>query len=172
MRTLTYVCSLPLEPPSHLPRLSKSTGLELPASYSESPLAHCSHTVKACFLAALSVRPTLSLPHCVHKSTLSVCSPSCSVSLFSPMTTTEARLSLPVVSQQHLHTVSISHAWPPGQELQPRFPIQHALLLTLRVSTPCPCVPSLYPWHFLPFSASDLSLFCREAPGPLPLVLI
>ena len=59
--------------PSHLPRLSKSAGLELPASYSESPLAHCLHTVKACFLAALSVRPTLSLPHCVHKSFPYIC---------------------------------------------------------------------------------------------------
>ena len=92
----------------------------------------------------------------------------------SPMTTAEAHLGPPVVSQQHLHTISTSRAWPPGPVLQPLFPIQNTLLLTLRVSTPCPCVSSLYPRnrHFLPFSPSDLPLFCREAPGPLPLVLI
>ena len=122
--------------------------------------------------ATLSICPTLSFPHCAHKSILYVCSPSCSMSLFSPMTTTEAHLSPAVVSQQHLRTISISRAWPPGQVLQLLFLIQHTLLLTLRVSTPCPCIPSLYPWHFLPFSASDLPLFCHEAPGPLPLVLI
>ena len=73
--------SLPPPSPSRSSRLSQSTRFELPVSYSKLPLAicftygnvyvsmiHC----QFCFNATLSICPTLSLLHFVHKSVLYV----------------------------------------------------------------------------------------------------
>lgn len=65
---------LPIEPPSHPTLLCVTQHLaELPVLYSTFPLylfctRKCMH-----FNATLLIRPTLSSPHCVHKSVLHVC---------------------------------------------------------------------------------------------------
>ena len=63
---------LPFPFPSHLSRWTQSTGFELPASYSGLPRLSLLHMVVCvCLNAPLSVHPSLSFPHCVHRSVLS-----------------------------------------------------------------------------------------------------
>ena len=71
----TYVRSLFNLPPtpSHLSRLSQSTGFELPESRSKFPLSIYFTYGNVCFSATLSVYTTLSFPLWVHKSVLCVC---------------------------------------------------------------------------------------------------
>ena len=64
-----YTCPLPLEPPSHFPPPSQPSRLSQSAKLSS--LHHtenCTilHMIFICFNAALSIRPTLSFPDCVH----------------------------------------------------------------------------------------------------------
>ena len=59
---------LPPPTPSHPSRLSHSTGFELPASYSKSPLVIYFTYGDVYVPMLLSICPSLSSPHCVHKS--------------------------------------------------------------------------------------------------------
>ena len=58
---------------SYSSRLSQSTGFEFPVSYRKFPLAIYLTYGNVYFNATLSICPTLSIPHCVHKSVFSVC---------------------------------------------------------------------------------------------------
>ena len=61
-------------PPIRNSRLLQSTWLELPVSYSEFPLAIYFCTwICICFNATLPICPTLSFPHCAHRSVLYAC---------------------------------------------------------------------------------------------------
>ena len=71
-----YICPLPLalESPSHLPPHAAPPGChrahwsERPESCNKSPLYLFDKWSFLCFHAALSIRPTLSLPQCAHRS--------------------------------------------------------------------------------------------------------
>ena len=72
-----YIHPLPLEPtfhpiPSHPSRLSQSPRLELPVSHSKFPLA-LYFTYGSVYVSMLSIPPTLSFFHSVHKYVLYVC---------------------------------------------------------------------------------------------------
>ena len=67
--------SFPLSILSHPSRLLQSMEFELPASYSKFPPTiyfTYGNFLKFCFHATLSICPTLSFPHYVHKSVLYV----------------------------------------------------------------------------------------------------
>ena len=58
--------SLPPPHPSHPSRSSQNTSFEAPAFTQQIPTGY--PVLHICFNAPLSIRPTLSFPHCVHKS--------------------------------------------------------------------------------------------------------
>ena len=72
---IIYMSPLPLQPPSSLPsHLSRSwqgTGWA-PCAAEELPASQLVHTW-SCVNAVLSIRPTLSFPHCVHRFVLYIC---------------------------------------------------------------------------------------------------
>ena len=59
-----------LPPPSSHLQVIREHPAELPALYSSFPLARCLYMAVCICHASLSLRPTLSFPHCVHKSFL------------------------------------------------------------------------------------------------------
>ena len=71
---LAYICPLPLEPPSHLPPHPTPLGYHRAPGWASwvipqiltDYLFHIQYCV--CFHASLSNRPTVSFPHCVHRS--------------------------------------------------------------------------------------------------------
>ena len=68
----TYVSSLPPPIPPHPARLSQSTGLSSLSHIANFHWLSILHVVEYMFFTLLSVRPTISVPHCVHKSVLYV----------------------------------------------------------------------------------------------------
>ena len=69
-----YTRPLPPTPPLHPhSRLSTEHRVELLVLYSGFPLATYFAYSNVCFHAAFSIPPTLSSPHCVHKSVFCVC---------------------------------------------------------------------------------------------------
>ena len=64
--------SLALWPPSHLPHLSQSASSSSLGHTSHSHWLSILHVVSICFHATVSIHPTLSFLHCVHKAFLYV----------------------------------------------------------------------------------------------------
>ena len=71
MSPLSWI-SLPPPTPSHPSRLSQRL-FALPAWHCKSPVATYFTFGNVCFRATLSMRPSISFPHWVHKSVLCVC---------------------------------------------------------------------------------------------------